>query len=57
MVRQFRGRKAIGWSRFDTKLKIMDRIARSLPEAAIDFPMIKPEFFQQALYLRLLRPA
>ncbi len=35
----------------------MDRIARGLPETAVDFPMIKPKPFEQTLNLRLLRPA
>jgi hypothetical protein len=54
---QFRRGKAIGRSGFDAELEIVDRIARGLPETPVDLPMIKPKAFEQALYLRLLRPA
>src|SRR5580704_15094945 len=35
----------------------MDRIARGLAETAVDFPVIMPKLFEQALNLGLLRPA
>src|ERR1700738_3743179 len=43
--------------RFDTDLKRMDRIARGLPEKAVDWPMVGTKVFEQTLNLRLLRPA
>src|ERR1700731_2367898 len=43
---EFRRSKAIGRSGFYAKLEIMDRIARGLPEAAVDRHLVETKVFE-----------
>jgi hypothetical protein len=56
-AQEVRPRKPVGRKNSGIDLKIVDRIARGLAEAAVDDPVIEPEPFEQALNLCLLCPA
>jgi hypothetical protein len=56
-AQEVRPRKPVSRRNSGIDLKIVDRIARGLAEAAVDDPVIEPEPFEQALNLCLLCPA